>query len=234
MIPLKIMSQPDDSTCGPTSLHAVYRYLGDEISLEQVISEVFKLEDGGTLGVWLGCHALSRGYKASLLTYNLKVFDPTWFIGSKEHLLQKLSEQAKYKNEGKIGAAIQAYIQFLEMGGEILYKDLTPDLLEGYFEKNIPVLAGLSATHLYACAREIVDEDGMMVYDDIRGEPTGHFVVLCGHEKNRSKVLIADPFFKNPVSGNNYYSVAPSHLINSIMLGILTYDANLVVIEPRI
>ena len=51
---LKILTQPDDSTCGPTSLHAVYQYFDDEISLEQVISEVSFLEDGGTLAVFLG------------------------------------------------------------------------------------------------------------------------------------------------------------------------------------
>ena len=35
-----IQSQPTDSTCGPTCLHAVYQYWNDTISLEQVIGEV--------------------------------------------------------------------------------------------------------------------------------------------------------------------------------------------------
>jgi ABC-type bacteriocin/lantibiotic exporter with double-glycine peptidase domain len=34
---LDILPQPDDTTCGPTCLHAVYRYWGDEIPLAQVI-----------------------------------------------------------------------------------------------------------------------------------------------------------------------------------------------------
>ena len=40
---LDILPQPDLFTCGPTSLHAVYRYHGDDIPLEQVIAETGKL-----------------------------------------------------------------------------------------------------------------------------------------------------------------------------------------------
>ncbi len=75
-----ILPQPDDTTCGPTCLHAAYRYYGDIISLTQVIREVRKLKGGGTLAVFLACHALKRGYQAKIYTYNLHVFDPTWFI----------------------------------------------------------------------------------------------------------------------------------------------------------
>ena len=61
---LEISGQPDDTTCGPTCLHAVYRYYGDAIPLRQVIAEVKSLSGGGTLAVLLGNHALSRGYRA--------------------------------------------------------------------------------------------------------------------------------------------------------------------------
>ncbi len=68
-----ILPQPDDTTCGPTCLHAIYRYFGDEIPLSQVIREVPSLCGGGTLGVMLGSHALARGYKASLYTSTVTV-----------------------------------------------------------------------------------------------------------------------------------------------------------------
>lgn len=38
--PIEILPQPDDSTCGPTSLHALYSYYGDAVPLAQVIEEV--------------------------------------------------------------------------------------------------------------------------------------------------------------------------------------------------
>ena len=37
---LEILTQPDDSTCGPTCLHAVYRYFKDPVALDDVIAEV--------------------------------------------------------------------------------------------------------------------------------------------------------------------------------------------------
>ena len=46
---IDIMPQPDDTTCGPTCLHAVYRYYDDPITIKQVVSEVTHLESGGTL-----------------------------------------------------------------------------------------------------------------------------------------------------------------------------------------
>jgi len=77
---LDILPQPDETTCGPTCLHAVYRYYGyDDAGLERVVSEVVPLETGGTLAVWLACHALPRGFSAVIYSYNVQLFDPTWF-----------------------------------------------------------------------------------------------------------------------------------------------------------
>jgi hypothetical protein len=44
--------------------------------------------------------------------------------------------------------------------------------------------------------------------------------------------MVADPLHDNPGFGQQYYSVNVEHLISAIMLGIVTYDANLLMIEP--
>lgn len=229
---LKILTQPDDATCGPTSLHAVYQYFDDDISLEQVIAEVSFLEEGGTLAVMLGCHALKRGYRVKIYTYNLHVFDPTWFLQSNEMIVENLRQQMRHKQDPKLQHASRAYIEFLNLGGEIKCSDLTLGLLKNHFKKGLPVLTGLSATYLYNCARERVNERNESVYDDVRGYPLGHFVVLCGLSADRKHIVVADPYQENPFYQNNYYEVKITRLINSIMLGIVTYDANLLVIEP--
>jgi hypothetical protein len=74
---IEILPQPDDATCGPTCLHAVYRFFEDPIPLDRVIAEVEPLKAGGTLAVNLARHALGRGYAATIYTYNPRVFDPT-------------------------------------------------------------------------------------------------------------------------------------------------------------
>lgn len=227
---ISILTQPDDITCGPTSLHAVYNYFGDNISLNRVIKEVRALEDGGTLAVLLGLHALKRGFKATIYTFNLKVVDPTWEYNNPEKLLERLKLQLTYKREDKLRHAIQSYIAYLESGGELRTGLLSRSFFKRHFQRGVPILAGLSATFLYQTAREYSDEQGKSVYDDLKGAPMGHFVVLSGFDKD-GKILISDPYQDNPVSQSNYYSVRTTRLIHAILLGIVTYDANVLVIE---
>lgn len=232
MIPIVIHTQPDDSTCGPTSLHAVYRYFKDNIPLSDVIKEVPYLDEGGTLEVLLGSHALQRGYRARIYTYNLHIFDPTWVSLPNEGIIEKLEKQLEFKQGSKFVRATEAYIEFLKLGGELRLTDLTKGLLRKYFEKGIPLLTGLSATYLYQGAREYSDEEGNSFYDDIRGYPMGHFVVLCGFAEDQKHIVVADPYRENPYFKDNYYEVSLSRLLNSIMLGMATFDANLLAIQP--
>lgn len=95
------------------------------------------------------------------------------------------------------------------------------------------MLSGLSATYLYRSSREFADEAGNSVYNDVRGYPMGHFVVLCGFTDDLQHVVVADPYPENPYFKNNYYEVGLSHLLSSIMLGMSTFDANLLAIEPK-
>lgn len=230
---LEITKQPDDVTCGPTCLHAVYRYYGDTISLNRVIKEVSYLKTGGTLGALLGCHALDRGYEAKMFTFNLNIFDPTWFALPTAELLDKLDQQLKYKTDRKHRATTEAYRSFIEKGGRILSGNLNFALIKKYITKGKPIVTGLSATYLYGTSREYTNANRKTVYDDIRGYPAGHFVILWGYNKETLRVDIADPFKNNPRAGHSHYSVSADTLINAIMLGILTYDANLLIIEPK-
>lgn len=227
---IRIEAQPDDETCGPTALHAVYRYFGEDTSLEKVVGEVHQLEDGGTLAVLLALHALKKGYHARIHSYNLRVFDPTWESLPTKELRKKLIAQTRTKPGKKLHAACLAYARFLDRGGEVRFDDPTPALLRGYFKADLPVLAGLSATYLYRSKREYSAADGRSVFDDLRGKPMGHFVVLNGMDGKT--VRVADPYQDNPMADGRTYGVQVGRLINSIMLGIVTYDANLLILSP--
>lgn len=226
---LSVLPQPNYTTCGPTCLHAVYRFWNYEMSLKEVIDTVEPLPEGGTLAVRLAIHALKRGFKAEIFTYNLQIFDPTWFAPySPVDLAQRLSQQRLHKRSSKLGLATDNYLEFLRLGGQLRYENLDAKLLRRFLRRGIPVLTGLSATHLYDCAREFNDE-----YDDVRGMPSGHFVVLSGYDPKTREVSIADPLHDNPRFGSQYYRVAMNRLTASILLGILTYDANLLVLTPK-
>jgi hypothetical protein len=225
-----IKAQPDEVTCGPTCLHALYEYYQDTISLKQVIGEVKSLDGGGTLAVMLGNHALKRGYKATIYTYNWNVFDPTWNTSSSSKLISGLKKQMRYKlKKRKLGVASHAYIKFLQAGGKISFEELTSGLIKKFLMDKVPVLAGLSATNLYQTPREI---GAINKYDSTKGEPVGHFVIINGYDDRTKCAYIADPMNPNPLK-SQYYSVNFNRLINSILLGIVTYDCNLLVIEPR-
>lgn len=233
-ISFPIQQQPNDITCGPTCLHAVYQYYQHDLHLNKVIKEVKQLKEGGTLAVFMGIHALKAGYKATIYSYNLKVFDPTWFQLSKSDLRHKLSEQLNYKKGKKLQSAIKGYISFLDNGGEIRFTEMNGGLFRKYLKQNIPIITGLSATYLYQSAREIPSDidKTQSEYHDIKGEPSGHFVVLLSYDKETRKVLIADPLYPNPLNKNQRYEVNIDRLICSILLGIITYDANLLIIHP--
>ena len=227
---LDILPQPDDSTCGPTCLQAVYGFYGDGMDLAQVIREVTPLDTGGTLGVYLGTHALRRGYDVALYTYNLDVFDPTWFDGDPADLPGLLEAQATRKSSPRIALATGAYREFLACGGRIRFEELRPELMRRHLTEGHPVLTGLSATYLYGCARE-VDCGGRLEYDSVAGEPVGHFVVVHGYDASTDSVLVADPLHENAFGSHNY-RVGLVRLLGAIMLGVLTYDGNLLVVTP--
>jgi hypothetical protein len=226
---LDILTQPDDTTCGPTCLHAIYGFYGDTLPLDTVVTEAHSLKEGGTLDVFLANHALRRGYEATIYTYNLQVFDPTWFSRPGIDLAQRLHAQLAHKHRPKLAVATSGYLEFLRLGGSIRFENLTTALIRRYLKRSTPILTGLSATYLYGSAREFGPKSD---YDDLRGEPTGHFVVLCSYEPETRRVLIADPLEKNPVSGTHHYEVDIDRVLCAILLGIVTYDANLLVIEP--
>jgi hypothetical protein len=222
-----ILRQPDDVTCGPTCLHSIYEHFGDGMALEDVVREVPMLRGGGTLGSLLATHALRRGYRVQIYTYNLKVFDPTWATLARPQLVAKLERQLEVKRQPKFRVASRAYMEFLRLGGELQFQDLTAKLIGGYLAAGTPILAGLSATYLYKSMRE---HGKYPVPDDIRGEPQGHFVVLTSYDPADNTVTVADPYHPESMAYGHTYRINMDHLVCAILLGVVTYDGNLIII----
>lgn len=237
MIELLIQNQPDDETCGPTSLHAIYHYYGLNLTLSEVIGSVKRSHSGGTLATLLGIDALKRGFHACIYINNVTIFDPTWFKKGEapsELLIAKLKTQMRFKRNRGLIQTSKTAIEFMQLGGTFHFHTLTTSLLKRYFDEGIPILTGLSSTYLYESARESYTRTGVSYFDDIRGEPCGHFVVLLGYDEHHRLIVVADPHRENPISSNNYYKVSSQRLINAIMLGVLTYDATLLIIQPNL
>jgi hypothetical protein len=239
ILPVEIESQPTDSTCGATCLQAIYKYWGKTATVPEIVEQIPQFETGGTLAVELACHALNNGFSATIYTYNLQVFDPTWFQIAQTDLAAKLSLQRELKAESnpRLAIATEVYLRFLSLGGEVRMQPLERPLIKQHLLAGLPLLAGLSATFLYQESRErpqVPDEHGISsVGDDVGGEPAGHFVVLSGYDDEADTVLINDPLHPNPASPSRNYWSANDHVAAAILLGILTYDANLLVVQPK-
>ena len=144
----------------------------------------------------------------------------------------KLKLQASCKKvDPELEVATKGYLEFLELGGELRFEVLTAALIRRYLKRSLPILSGLSATYLYNSAREYCQGKDL-IFDDIRGTPMGHFVVLAGYDKEDRTVLVADPLLPNPVNSGQYYRVNILRLVCALMLGTLTFDGDLLIIKP--
>lgn len=228
LIPFHIERQPDQVSCGATCLHALYRYYGLDLPLARLVREVPQLKTGGTHGVLLGQHALRHGFEVDLITYNLHMFDPTWFQKPGVDLQERLIRQMEVKTRQGFQRASRHYLEFLKLGGRVQMRDLSPELLLGFLRRRMPILTGLNSTFLYREARVVAETN---VSDELRGTPEGHFVVICGNNPENNTVRVADPYHPNALGQNPLYDVPLNRLLNAILLAIVTYDANLVVLR---
>jgi len=228
-LPVTMLAQPDGTTCGPTCLHAIYRYWGEREALRRIIARTRRLEHGGTYAVYLACDALRRGFEATIYTYNLTVFDPTWFRPGVD-IADRLRRQRDRKHDSVLGRATEGYLDFLALGGRLRLADLTRALVRGILRRRLPILTGLSSTFLYRSAREFGPND---TPDDLRGNPAGHFVVLAGYDRRARSVLVVDPYGPHPYGKSRRYWINIDRVLGSVLLGIVTHDANLLVVNPR-
>jgi len=220
--------QPDDLTCGPTCLTQVYRYYGHEKPLREVMEETARNPDGGTLAVYLGISALRNGFQSTIFSYNLRVFDPTWRSLTRPQLVRKLEKRLEAIESVRLRRAVSAYIEYVGLGGRVRFTELSKGLLVGLLQRGRPILCGLSATYLYRRKREFRNR-----YDDVQGMPVGHFVVICGYYPKTDRFVVRDPASHIPFSRSGRYSVDAERLIAAILLGDVTYDADLLVLAKK-
>jgi hypothetical protein len=207
----------------------VCHYYERPLSFEHIAEQVSRNEDGGTLAVHLGLVAVAHGYRARVYSYNVRVFDPTWKHLSRRRLRGKLRARAAAVTDSKLAAALTAYDRFLDLGAEVAFPELTARLLADILDRGHPILTGLSSTYLYQSSRERPEDNED---DDVAGEPVGHFVVITGYTRGGRRFAVNDPSPHAPFGQTGRYHVGADRLLNSILLGVTTYDAVLLELWP--
>ena len=176
-----MIAQPDDATCGPTSLHAVYRYFGQELDLASVIDAVAYLEGGGTLAAYLGLDVLASRVRGLHLLLRPSPVRP--YLGGTGYALshRQATTAAFLQKEGSSsGRPRKPTSAFCNTGASCGLPTSRSTCSAPISTGKLPVLAGLSATYLYRTMREYAIAPNQTAYHDLQGEPAGHFVVLYG------------------------------------------------------
>jgi len=157
------------------------------------------------------------------------VFDPTWFKGPDVNIAERLQRQREIKMDNRLQQVTPGYLEFLRLGGRLRFMDLSPTLIHRVLRRRFPIITGLSSTYLYHNAREY---GANAVPDDVRGTPSGAFVVIAGYDAVRRRVLIVDPYLPHPYGDSHEYWISIDRAVGAVLLGIVTHDANLLIIHP--
>src|SRR5919204_162235 len=156
--------------------------------------------------------------------------DRNFFSAERERLHELGERQGGLKAEDyRLQHATEGYLQFLKLGGRLRFLDLTTELIHSVLRKKLPIITGLSSTYLYRSAREFGPEN---VADDVAGLPAGHFVVIAGYNEVRRTLLVVDPYQPTPYGPSHEYWLGAERVLGAILLGIVTHDANLLVVHP--
>lgn len=232
-LPVPRLIQPDDVTCGPTSLSAVLRFHGhDKANLQAVIDATPTNPDGGTLAPHLGSAALSFGVRIRAHPLAVRIFDPTWRRLEHREILERLEARTGVLPDGPFRRVHEAWVRYMKTGGDIVLGELRTRELVRPLERGHPLICGLSVTWLYQQARERPLDN---MPDDVSGMPVGHFVVITGYADRGRHFYVADPWPHPPFPGDDgtgTYLVPRRRLQQAILLGDATHDAVVLEVVP--
>jgi len=227
--------QPDDSSCGPTSLKMALSFFKDDKSIDEIKKHVKMFKGIGCYDSHLALGAIELGYTPIVYSFNRRIFHPSWSDLNADKLLEKLIEKKK-KLEGekkkpdanlsqlrKDLISIEGYIELLKKGVELHLSPLSRDLILKYLKEGLPVIVALDMSYLYSAPN---------FDDEFEMEHTTHFVVIYGFDPSDNTFLIADPWYEIKLDNKNgKYKRDTDIIINAILYADYCNDADLLIIK---
>jgi uncharacterized protein YvpB len=222
---IKRIKQPPNE-CEPTCLKQVLDYFGISVSLDELIKKISTGKyrwhnwDFNT-----GTAAMNYGLSVTIYTTSTGIFDPTWFTLKRNKLIEKMKREAYYFKISKY-SGLPSYIEdslaalkYLEVGGNIVFKSITTELMKQALSQKHPLIAPLNYTLLRNTPRErYVKKSKEWIPDDVKGNSYGHVVVIDGFDESTFSVV--DPWPKS----KGRYPVDKVVVVDSI----LRNDSNLI------
>lgn len=159
-----------------------------------------KGENFGTINQQMATWCKSLGFDVVIYTADVQVIDQSWSKLSPTEVIERLEARKSGLKVPSLGdlwntAYCQAYIEFIQSGGELhIVNAITSNLLYELLNKG-PVLPSLSFDTLYGKGRASNIGEKETKPDDINGKAWNHSVVIYGND-DKGNFLVADPFEK--------------------------------------
>lgn len=234
---VKQQYQPTNTTCSPAALSTLLGHYGKNINPLDIESNVpqcvnDKGEKIGTINQQMATWCISNGFSVVLYTFDCQIIDQSWSRLNKDEQLVRM----KLRKNGWVVPGMgeewtkqytQAYIDFIEAGGELdIQPAATTDLLYTLLERG-PFLPCVSYSTLYGAARSRNEGEIKTIDDDINGKASNHSIVVYGNDEE-GNFLIADSW-KKP----GLHTIEPDRMIAAISTAQIECDNLLFQIEPK-
>lgn len=202
---IKHQYQPTNTTCSPTALSMLLGFYGENYSVDDISTKVPQVknekgDNSGTINTQMATWCKSLGFDVALYTADVQVIDQSWSKFSSGEIVERLEARKSGFKVPSLGdlwntAYCQAYIEFIQSGGELhIVNAITSNLLYELLKEG-PILPCLSFGTLYGKGRTSTVDETETNPDDVNGKAWNHSVVIYGNDE-KGNFLIADPWEK--------------------------------------
>lgn len=176
-------------------------------------------KDSGTINQQLATWCISLGFEVTLYSFDCQVIDQSWATFSKQEVIARLRAGLNGYEIPSLGslwsnAYRQAYIDYLEAGGELhIQPAVTSKLLHQLLERG-PILSLVSFSTLHGTGRmnELAEPD------DVNGRAGNHSIVIKGSDQHGNFVIV------DSLQKPGIHVVEPERLIAAISTAQLECD----------
>lgn len=225
--------QPTNNRCGYAALATLLSHYDKSFSVEELISKVPQPKDNlgktyGSLTAQLADWCQTEGLQVTMFASDMYVLDLSWKSYDSNKLLQRLikvhdKRTSPLLDKYWMGMYEQAYIDFLEHGGELQVKQfISSDLLLKLLQKG-PIFVNVCSAVSSGNGRTVSPKLRSSIPDDIHGTIVTHSVVAYGINK-AGNFLIADPWYGDVI-------LSPEELVLSIAAAQIECDNQIFILD---
>ncbi len=198
--------------CGPVSTYNIHKYFGTKITLPEILKDLGVTLKSLTFPSQLANHLRRQSYIVEVLTSCSYVVSPQWMGKPSSSIIDQLTKWCGYNKKSTWLKGATLLLEYMKDGGKVTVLNLTTKVLDDYLDQGYVILACLEESWLWG-KRKIADKN---IFDDVKGNPRGHFVVL--YDKNDHDYRVSDPYPTGLPGREGTYTVSKDTVLTSILL----------------